>query len=480
MSRDAILRTFREQGCQAYQAEFAADFLDEGATSHQFLLTPAGLGKVLIASQIARFMAEQGTAHRILVVAPSAFCMLWRSRLEGQSMPIPVQLLYGRDFAEKAEDATTSTPPWSDSIAAIVPCDTAISPDVRNTLAACHWDLVILAEVHGRSRCQPLGLYRQMLAAGSIDRSLLIGDVLLDPVHVPSHASLPNFRVTNWFEELTDWDGRAIELPPVRWRVLPYTRSEPEVHFHQLVREQLEEASSTQSPFHFQTGLLVRRAVSSPFAAERTLEIMGRKLGRSSLVRLGLAVEREHGDPTEVEDAPHLSFTPEARRSYLRFVRDAFGAFQEIESDAKLECLLALLDELADERPGRTCVLCACADTVSYLHDALEGAGIPSVTINGGLRYAERQEAMKDFVRGGGILLATSGALGEESDLNRVKHVIHYDLPTSRSQLRQIEGRFGRINRTDPCRMYALEDSSVASSDPEFVAELIGEPQATG
>ena len=476
MNRQAITGVFREQGCHAYQAKLAADFLDEGSPRHHLLVTPAGLGKVLIASQIAGFMVKQRQARRILVVAPSPFCMLWRSRLEGQSLPVPVQLMYGRDFREAPADPTKARTPWPESVIAVVPCDTATKPDIQDTLAASHWDLVILAEVQGHSRCQSVGLYQQMHSAQAIERSLLISDSPIELSTVSAQASLPEFHVTNWFDELADWDGQTIELPPVKWKVLEYTRSEPEVRFHRLVQEQLERSDSVHSPFRFQTELLLRRAVSSPYAAQQTLDIMGRKLNRTALGRLETNAEKEHGDPTEVEDVPQLSFNPEARQSYLSFVKEGFRAFQEIVTDAKLECLLGLLGELADSRPGRICVLCACADTVSYIHDALAEVGIPSVTINGGLRYTQRQEAMKEFVHGGGILLATPGALGEESDLNRVKHVIHYDLPANRSQVCTIEGRFGRINRSDSCRMYALEDISGVKSDPSAIPRLIGEP----
>lgn len=477
MNRGEIRKAFREQGSQAYQADLAADFLAEKSAPHHLLLTPAGLGKVLIASQIAKFLVDHRQAKRILVIAPSAFCMLWRSRLEQQALPIPVRLLYSRDFREMFDGSRAEKSAWPGAEVAIVPCDTARRAEVRNAMAASRWDLVIVAEVQPRSRCQALGPFMEMLAAGAIDRSLLISDTPIQPPSDGTEVSVPDFHITDWFGDLADWDGHAIDLPPVKWRVLEYMRTEREAHVHRLLAEQLEQNRSAQDPFYFETGLLVRRAASSPYAAERTLEIIGRKLSRASLGKAERAPEKEYGDPTEVEDVPHLSFTPEGRKSYLDFIQDAFGAVQGITTDMKLACLLRLMDELADERPGRICVLCAYADTVSYLHHALTEVGVPSVAINGGLRYAERQRAMNDFVRGGGVLLATPGALGEESDLNRVKHVVHYDLSTSRSQMAHIEGRFGRINRRSPCRMYALEDLSVAGSHPVSIGQLIAEPQ---
>jgi hypothetical protein len=473
MTWETILGAFRERDCHAYQAELAADFLCEASAPHHLLVTPAGLGKVLIASRIVECMVEQGQTRRVLVIAPSAFCMLWRSRLEQSVSAIPVRLMFGTAFREPTTYAAADGSPWTEPIVAIVPCDTAMRGDVRGSLASTHWDMVILAEVQSHGRCQPLDLYRQMLAGGRIDRSLLIAALPLEPDSADEKAPLPEFHVTDWSGDLSDWDGNTIDLPPIQWRVVEYARSEQEVCFLNLLREQFEQSCVTSSPFRFQTELLFRRAASSPYAARRTLEIMGRKLSRASLQELAIVSEKQHGDPTEVEDVPKLSFSPEARTSYLQFVQEAFQAFQQIHFDTKLACLLALLDELSDGRPGGICVLSAYGETVSYLHRTLAEIGRFSIAINGGLTYADRQLAMKDFVTGGGILLATPGSLGEESDLNRVKHVVHYDLPASRSQMTALEGRFGRINRTSACRMYALQDLSSAIFDAIPVEQFI-------
>ena len=241
MTHGEILTAFQNQGCQAYQAQLAADFLCEDSARHHLLLTPAGLRKVLVASQIVKFMAEHCQTRRVLVVAPSAFCMLWRSRLEQQALPMPVKLVYGRDFRQPNDFLT-------EPAVMIVPCDTAIRADIRTTLAASDWDFVILAEVQERSRCQPMGLYLEMLATSHIQRSLLISDSPIEPAKHQPCAAFPDFQVTDWFGELPDWDGQVIELPPVRWRVLEYARSEDETHFHRLVHDQFEKPGSTHCP----------------------------------------------------------------------------------------------------------------------------------------------------------------------------------------------------------------------------------------
>ncbi|MHB8902080.1 MAG: helicase-related protein [Thermoguttaceae bacterium] len=466
MTRKTILEAFRKQGVHAYQAELAAEFLADGAAPHHLLVTPAGLGKVLIAGRIVEFMVQAGQTRRVLVIAPSAFCMLWRSRLEQFVSTIPVKLMYGRAFHEGMDETFLTGP-----VVAIVPSDTAVRGDVQAALGGSPWDMVIVAEVQSQARCQPLDFYRQILGEGKIGRSLLIAAAPLK-----SHtAGLPEFQVTDWSGDLTDWEGNTIELPSIRWGILDYIRSDEEVRFLNLLQNELEQSQASESPFYFETELLYRRAASSPSAARRTLEIMGRKLSRSSLHEPAIVSERQHGDPTEVEDVAKLSFTPQARRSYLEFVQEAFEAFQQIETDTKLQCLLGLLDELSDGRPGGICVLCAYAETVSYLHRALAEIGRFSIAINGGLSYSDRQLAMKDFATAGGILLATPGALGEESDLNRVKHVVHYDLPGSRSQMTALEGRFGRINRTSACRMYLLQDISGAIPEAVWAEQFLAE-----
>ncbi len=423
-------------------------------------------------------MVKEGAARRVLVIAPSAFCMLWRARLEQFVSAVPVKLCYGTTLCDPCFEQSAGGSGRPHPVVAIIPSDAAMRAEVRSSLAASRWDMVILAEVQSRARCQPLDLYRQMYASGRIARSLLIAASPLD-TGAEHETRLPKFHVTDWSGDLLDWDGNTIQLPPVRWQILEYCRSEEEIQFLNLLHEQHERSSLVGGPFRFETDLMVRRAASSPVAARRTLEIMGRKLSRASLHELPGVSERLHGDPTEVEDVPKLSFSPEARTSYLEFVQEAFQLFQQIPSDAKLDCLLGLLDELSDGRPGGICVLAAFAETVTYLHKALADRNRFSIAISGSLTYADRQLAMKDFVMSGGILLATPGSLGEESDLNRVKHVVHYDLPASRSQLAALEGRFGRINRTSGCRMYALQDLSGAVTRQLPIEQLIDSDSAS-
>ena len=176
-----------------------------------------------------------------------------------------------------------------------------------------------------------------------------------------------------------------------------------------------------------------------------------------------------YGDPAELEDLSNPSYTPATRTSYLDFLHSACDALEAVPVDTKLACFLQLIEELSEEEPGKICVLAAYADTLAYLRKSLLSVRVVSRVISRGFKCAERQRLMKEFVEGGDVLLATVGALGRESDLSRVKHVVLYDVAMTPHQLEQIQSRFRRANRARSCRMYALRDNSGIHVDPLFV-----------
>ena len=473
MLRETIRNAFRERGCQAYQADFAAEFLSEGSAQHHLLVTPNGLGKVRSVSLIANRMVEEGRARRVLVIVPGACARLWQAQLERYVSDVPVKFLHTQAFREIQEATAAEGSPWPEAIVAIVPGDAAVKAPLMHALLSAQWDLLVLAETRPRLEYRVSELFQQLLAQGVLARSIVIAgrsnlwpqDAIEYGVERP-RAAAPKFHVTDWFGELADWNGRTVTAKPVSWSVRDYCRNDAEVAFLRMLQEQLGEVTESRSPFRFQTDVLLRRAASSPLAGERTLDTIYRKLSRSLLRASVTRPEHLYGDPVEVEDLTRPSYTPVARKSYLRFLRNAFHALESVPVDTKRACLLQLVEELIEEQPGKICILAAYADTVDYLREAVSSLRADPHVVTGGLKYAKRQQLMKSFVEGGRVLLATLGALGEESDLTRVKHVILYDIPMYPHQLTQLEGRFGRINRARRCHMYALRDSSGVHVDP--------------
>lgn len=476
MLRDTIRKAFRQHGCHAYQADFAADVLSERAAQHHLLVTPSGLGKVRSVSLIAGKMAEGSRARRILIIVPGAFARLWQAQLETHVADVPVKFLHTRAFREIHKGAIAKGSPWPEAIVAVVPGDAAVKAPLSPAILSVQWDLLVLAETRPRLEYPMSVLYRQLLAQGALARSIVIVDRSSlwnqDPSgfagELPQAAS-PKFHVTDWSGELADWDSRTVPTKPVTCEIRDYCRADAEVRFLGMLQERLRGLSERQSPFHFHTDVLLRRAASSPLAAERTLDTIYRKFSRSLLRASVTCPENQYGDPLEVEDQARPNCTPVVRKSYLRFLRDAFDVLDSVVVDAKRACFLQLVEELIEEEPGRICVLAAYADTVTYLHDAVSSLRVDPHVITGGFKYAERQQLMKEFVDGGDVLLATVGTLGQESDLSRVKHVVFYDTAMAPHQLEQLESRFGRANRARCCHMYALRDSSGIHVNPPFV-----------
>ena len=475
MLRDTIRKAFREHGCQAYQADFAAEFLSEGSAQHHLLVTPNGIGKVRSTSLIANRMVEDGHARRILVIVPGACARLWQARLETCASDVPIEFLHTQAFREIHQGTLAEGSPWPEAIVAVVPGDAAVKAPLMPAILSVQWDLLVLAETRPRLEFRVSELYRQLLVQDALTRSIVIADRSslwtqenAESAVEGSQAASPKFHVTDWFGELADWNGRTVTSKPVAWEVRDYCRSDAEVKFLEMLQEQLREATERQSPFRFQTDVLLRRAASSPLAAERTLDTVYRKFSRSLLRASVTRPEHLYGDPVSVEDLARPSYTPVARRSYLRFLRDAFDAQESVPVDTKRACCLQLVEELIEEQPGKICILAAYADTVAYLREAVFSLREDPHVITGSLKYAERQQLMRRFGKGGHVLLATLGALGEQSDLTRVKHVILYDAAMPPHQLAMLEGRFGRVNRARRCHMYALRDSSGVHVDPLF------------
>ena len=475
MLRETIRKAFQQHGCHAYQADFAADFLSEGAAQHHLLVTPSGLGKIRSVSLIASRMVEDGHAGRILVIVPGAFARLWQAQLETHVARIPVKFLHTQAFQETQSGKASEGLPWPETIVAVVPGDAAVKAPLMPSLLSGQWDLLILAETRPRLEYPVSKLYRQLFAQGALARSIVIADrsSLWTTEHNEfaverSRIASPKFHVTDWSGELADWNGRTITTKAVVWETRDYRRTDVEVRFLKMLQEQLRELNERHSPFHFHTDVLLRRAMSSPLAAERTLDTVYRKYSRCLLRSSVSRPEGLYGDPTELEDLASPSYTPATRKSYLHFLRGAFDALESIPMDTKRACLLELVKELIEEEPGKICILAAYADTVTYLREAMSSLREDLHVITGGFKHAERQQLMREFVEGGDVLLATVGALGQEGDLSRVKHVVLYDVAMTSHQLEQVQSQFCRANRAHCCHMYALRDNSGIHVDPLF------------
>ena len=116
------------------------------------------------------------------------------------------------------------------------------------------------------------------------------------------------------------------------------------------------------------------------------------------------------------------------------------------EDSLKREALVALLKALPI---ARTMIFCASIDRAIEIDDFLYRLNFPSNPLHGRLTQREREEAMEKFRRGSSPILVTTHLGGRGIDVERVQHVVNFDLPSAQhgginAYCHQI-GRTGRI-----------------------------------
>jgi len=161
----------------------------------------------------------------------------------------------------------------------------------------------------------------------------------------------------------------------------------------------------------------------------------------------------------------------------LTIVRQCQEELDRVSTDKKLNALRGLIQSITSEQTGdlpRICIFSMYNDTVSYLHSSTEEIGIPLFKITGSIVFSERKAIIDRFLKSGGLLIGTDGALSEGIDLAEVTDVVHYDMPFNRIIFEQRCGRFERYGRKTPCNVYfLLDDSGCMPLEAQLVEEVI-------
>ena len=144
-------------------------------------------------------------------------------------------------------------------------------------------------------------------------------------------------------------------------------------------------------------------------------------------------------------------------------VKQCIDALDLVSTDEKLNALKGLIRSIIDARSDtapKIVVFSMFAETVSYLHAAIEDLNLPLFKLTGGSFFTEREATVEQFLRDGGVILGTDGAISEGIAMPQVNHVVHYDLPSNPLVLARRCGRFDRLGRMAPLTMYVLKDES--------------------
>jgi ATP-dependent RNA helicase DeaD len=108
----------------------------------------------------------------------------------------------------------------------------------------------------------------------------------------------------------------------------------------------------------------------------------------------------------------------------------------------------ALARVLDSENPTSAIVFCRTRIEVDELTETLQAHGYRTEAVHGGLAQRERDRVMNLF-RGGKIdLLVATDVAARGLDIERVSHVVNYDVPSAGEGYLHRIGRTGRVGRT--------------------------------
>jgi ERCC4-related helicase len=489
MNKQEFLASLQSRGLRAWQANFAASFLEADSAAFQLLAGPPGTGKMYASIAIAAELVSRG-AERIIALAPAPLCEAWRERLTDAQSKIPVVLVTRPVFREIESALPIGRSPWSADGIYVISQDLAKRNDLAAGIATVEWDLVIGDEAHRFAAQQRAALLDRLTAANAVRRLLLLSDTPVPSLDPWLHSSpdqpvrfSSSLVVTSWFGALTNWDGSTVDRPEVKWEAYLYKRGTDEVKCLSQFLDSFKELQTCGGGAEFFLQLLTQRASSSLFAFEQSLQRLGHTL-RSAIAEAEASLAEPTAELSDQQAWASADFDAMAgykrlpwvdKAAVLAIVNQCLEAFESISTDEKLSAFKRLVRSIIDADPDSIpmiCVFSMYADTASYLHTAIDDLGISLFKVTGAISFTERQDTVERFVKEGGVILGTDGALSEGIVIPQITHVVHYDLPSNPIVLEQRRGRFDRFGRSNPLTMYVLRDESKAIPSESRLNEL--------
>ncbi|MFN0063463.1 MAG: DEAD/DEAH box helicase [Myxococcaceae bacterium] len=138
-------------------------------------------------------------------------------------------------------------------------------------------------------------------------------------------------------------------------------------------------------------------------------------------------------------------------RLKLTAERPAAGTLPRVRQTAyvtpKQFKLITLARVLDLEAPTQALVFCRTRNEVDLLAENLQGHGLRTESLHGGMSQDQRDRVMKRFKAREAELLVATDVAARGLDINHLSHVVNYDLPTSPEVYVHRIGRTGRAKR---------------------------------
>jgi hypothetical protein len=421
-----------------------------------------GLGKSTALVALAKRLVQERPAARVLILVPAALRRQFAEMLRDAHTPT---LLVDRYRFREMLDSTTAEELWPRGTVAVLSQDFVKQPDILESVAATHWDLVIADEAHGIKEARREALQR---IGESAERIVLA--TATRPDFEPSDAfPASDTTIVEWRRDrMFDHDGRLLDVtPPPILHEVPFRLTSAELSLRETVRHLCNTRWGSEAPQDLITKIALRSLQSSPPAAEAVLRRLSERLKADS----ALEQSTEFVEEEPIEDLPKFQLSRSAAAEASRLIARALEQFEDITVDPKLNELAKLLSNLTKTKTGsrRICVLTDFVATLFYLSADIEDRSMNCFPLYGAMSAEDRHLSLMSFANAKGILLATRAAISETNTMGEVTDLVLYDIPGSKAGLLDVLARGERPSQQLPRRVYCPRSVGEQASHGEHV-----------
>jgi SNF2 family DNA or RNA helicase len=425
-----------------------------------------GLGKSTALVALAKRLVQERPAARVLMLVPGALRRQFAEMLGDADTPT---LFVDRRRFREMLDSTTRGEFWPRGVVAVLSQDFAKQPDILESLAATHWDLVIADEAHGFRGARADALQRIGVSA---ERVVLATATLPDLGLIDAFPAGDTMVVEWRRDRVFDHDGRLLDVvPPPILHEVPFRLTSAELSLRETVRHLCNILEGSGGPQNLITKIVLRSLQSSPTAAEGVL----RRLSERLMANGALEQSTEFAEEEPLEDPPRFQVSPSVTAEASEVIARALEQFEEITVDSKLNELGKLLSRLTKTKTGspRICVLTAYVATLFYLAADIEDRNMNCLRLHGSMSVEDRHRSLMSFGNAEGILLATPAAMTEGDTMGEVTDLVLYDIPGTRAALVDVLARFDWFDRRSQLSIHILAPAdSVDRPDSEPIQLL--------
>jgi len=455
-----------------------------------------GAGKTIMAGLIIKELKLRHLAKRILIVAPGHLKDQWRRELDDRFEEHFIVI--DRSFM----DAFYRENVWMRENQMITSIDFAKQDTILPSLAAAHFDLIVVDEAHKmsayrygnkieKSERYKLGEFLSkatehflFLTAtphkGDPDNYRLFMDLLVRGFFATNemvnesrkNKDNPLF-IRRMKEDLKDFEGRPLFLPRhVSTKLFHLGReSERELDLYnelsKYVIHQYNKALTKEKTRNIAFALVIlqRRFASSTYALLQSL--MRRKNRLEEYLKVAKkrmennfrgidydAVEdmseEDRWEEEEIWETLSVAESREELKLEIESIDSLIAKAKDIirqEDEIKIKSLKSALQELREKysnpRDKKVLIFTESRDTLDYLEGKLNKWRYSTNCIHGGMKLEDRIAAESIFKNETDVMIATEAA-GEGINLQFCHLMINYDIPWNPNRLEQ---RMGRIHR---------------------------------